>query len=173
MSELKKQEQSTFWQLSGKIAVVGLIILVVGCFFAEILPWIVGVVLGTVFTIVRLKMMQDSINKSVYMDSKKQASSYANFQFIMRQMLCIIVLGVAVVVPWINPIGAVLPMFGMSLAAHWQSWVDSRKPKDPNAKYEEWDDDETEEDDEEWDRWETYNLKAKRKLDKLKKQDEE
>lgn len=165
-----KNEKSPFKQLSIKIAAVGLVILVVGCFFTDILPWIIGVILGTAFTILRLKMMENAIEKAVRMDPKKQASGYANGQYILRQILCIAVLGVAVIVPWINPIGAVLPMFGMSIASHWQAWEDSRRPKDPNIPVQEWNEDETEETEEDWDRWETYNLKASGGLRKIKEE---
>lgn len=163
-----KPATSTFLQLAWKIGVVGLIIFIIGCFFTDILPWGVGVAIGTAFTVVRLKMLENSINKAVYMDTPKQASGYANWQFIIRQLLCIVVLGVAVVVPWINPIGAVLPMFGMRIAVHWQNALDRRAPKDPNLKYVEWEDDEKEDEDEDWDRWETYNLKARKKARKNK-----
>ena len=96
--------------------------------------------------------------------------SYATWQFILRQVLCIGVLAAAVLISWINPIAAVLPMFGMRIAVQWQNILDRRKPKDPNVKYVEWEDGEQEETDEEWDRWETYNLKARKKRKKFQQE---
>lgn len=160
---------STFLQLAWKIGAVGLLIFGIGCFFTDALSWGTGVLLGTVFTMIRLRMLENSINRAVEMDAKK-ASSYATWQFILRQFLCIGVLAGAVLVSWINPIGAVLPMFGMRIAVEWQNILDRRKPKDPNVKYVEWEEDEKEETDEEWDRWETYNLKARKKRRKLQKE---
>lgn len=173
MTETKNSPAtSTFLQLAWKIGAVGLFIFGIGCFFTDALSWGAGVLLGTIFTVIRLRMLEDSINKAVQMDSKK-ASSYATWQFILRQVLCIGVLAAAVLVPWINPIAAVLPMFGMRIAVEWQNILDRRKPKDPNVKYVEWEDGEQEEADEEWDRWETYNLKARKKRKKLQRNNPE
>ena len=172
MEQAPKTDTSAFWQLSWKIGVIGLVIFIVGCFFTDYQSWGLGVLIGTAFTILRLKLMELSIRHAVQMDEAKKASGYGNFQFVLRQFLAVVVLAAVAIAPGIDPIGAVLPMFGMQLASYWQSALDRRKPKDPNQKYVEWGDDETEEKDEEWDHWETYNLKARKKLKKTKSQND-
>ena len=127
MEQAPKTDTSAFWQLSWKIGVIGLVIFIVGCFFTDYQSWGLGVLIGTAFTILRLKLMELSIRHAVQMDEAKKASGYGNFQFMLRQFLAVVVLAAVAIAPGIDPIGAVLPMFGMQLASYWQSALDQQK----------------------------------------------
>lgn len=153
---------SLFWQLTWKVAAISLLIFLVGVFFTEPLGWGIGCLLGCGFTIVRLKMMETSVQKSVQMDAKR-ASRYAKAQYFLRYILSALVLIAAAVVPWINPISTVLAMISLKLATYVQGLLDKKFRPEEDYPIVEWEDDE-EEEDEEWDRWQTYNRKAGKKM---------
>ena len=106
MEQAPKTDTSAFWQLSWKIGVIGLVIFIVGCFFTDYQSWGLGVLIGTAFTILRLKLMELSIRHAVQMDEAKKASGYGNFQFMLRQFLAVVVLAAVAIAPGIDPIGA-------------------------------------------------------------------
>lgn len=86
MEQAPKTDTSAFWQLSWKIGVIGLVIFIVGCFFTDYQSWGLGVLIGTAFTILRLKLMELSIRHAVQMDEAKKASGYGNFRFVEKRM---------------------------------------------------------------------------------------
>lgn len=153
---------SLFGQLSWKIAVICLLIFVVGAFFADPLSWGAGCLLGGAFTIIRLKMMENSVEKSVQMEAKR-ASRYARAQYIVRYLLSAAVLAAAAILPWLNPISTVLAMISLKLATYIQGVLDKKYRPEEDYPIVEWEDEE-EDEDEEWDRWQTYNRKAGKKL---------
>ena len=156
---------SLFWQLSWKIVVFCIIVCIIGCFFTDPLVWGKGVLLGCLFTIIRLRLMDLSVQKAVQKDPKK-ASGYFTRQYIIRYVMSIMVLVVAALEPSISLYGTMLAMFSLKVATYIQGLLEKPAPKDGSVQFEEWVDEE-EDDDEEWDRWETYNLKARNKKRKF------
>ena len=153
---------SLFWQLSWKIVIACLLIFGIGVRFLPPLSWGIGCVVGCVFTIIRLKMMEISVEKSVKMD-EKQAVRYARGQYILRYLMSGVVLAAAAILPWIDPIATVLAMLSLKLVTYIQGILDKKFRPEEDYPIVEWEDEE-EDEDEEWDRWQTYNRKAGRKL---------
>lgn len=153
---------SLFWQLSWKVAAGCLLIFLIGVWFMDPLSWGLGCVLGGAFTILRLKMMELSIEKSVHMDQKK-ASRYARAQYIVRYLLSAAVLAAAALIPWLDPISTVLAMLTLKLATYIQGVLDKKYRPEEDYPIVEWEE-EDEDEDEQWDRWQTYNRKAGRRM---------
>jgi uncharacterized membrane protein YiaA len=153
-----------FLQLSWKVAAFCVIVFGVGCFFTDPLVWGKGVLFGCIFTIIRLRLMDLSVQKAVQKDPGK-ASGYFTRQYILRYIMSIAVLVVAALEPSISLYGTMLAMFSLKVATYIQGIIEKPAPKDGSVQFEEWIDDE--EEDEEWDRWETYNLKARNKKRKF------
>lgn len=153
---------SLFWQLAWKILVICLVIFGVGIFFADPLSWGLGCLLGGGFTLIRLRMMQSSIEKSVQMDAKR-ASRYAKAQYILRYFLSAAVLAASAILSWLNPISTVLAMISLKAATYIQGILDKKFRPEEEYPIVEWEEEEDSED-EEWDRWQTYHRKAGKKL---------
>ncbi len=153
---------SLFWQLAWKIAAICLLIFAAGAFFADPLSWGLGCLLGGGFTLLRLRMMQSSIEKSVQMDAKR-ASRYAKAQYILRYFLSAAVLAASAILPWLNPISTVLAMISLKAATYIQGVLDKKFRPEEDYPIVEWEEEE-EGEDEEWDRWQTYHRKAGKKL---------
>lgn len=153
---------SLFWQLTWKILVICLVIFFVGVFFADPLSWGLGCLLGGGFTVIRLRMMESSVKKSVQMEAKK-ASRYARAQYILRYFLSAAILAASALLSWLNPISTVLSMISLKLATYIQGILDKKFRPEEDYPIVEWEDDE-EEEEEEWDRWQTYHRKAGKKL---------
>jgi len=164
--KIRDKDLPLIWQLSWKLAVCCVVIFVAGCFFTDVLSWGIGVLLGGGFTVVRLVMMQKSIERSVHMDPQK-SSRYARAQYVVRYFLSAAVLIVAAVTPWINPISTVLAMISLKLVTYIQGWLDKKYYPDQPETYVEW---EEEEEDEDWDRWEAYAIRSgriRKQMDKI------
>ena len=158
---------SLFFQLSWKIAATCLLLFGIGCIFAEPVPWGKGVLFGGLFTILRLKMMEIAVNRAVSKPSGK-ASGYMSAQYFIRYLLSAAVLIVAALEPSIDVLATALAMLSLKAATYAQSLLDKRTPKDGSVEFAEWVDEE-DETVEQWDRWQTYNLKARKKEKRRRK----
>lgn len=153
-----------FLQLTWKIVAVCVLFFIGGCFFTDPIVWGKGVLFGCLFTIIRLRLMDISVQKAVKKDPGK-ASGYFTRQYIIRYIMSIAVLVVAALEPSISLYGTMLAMFSLKIATYIQGLLEKPAPKDGSVVFEEWVDEE--EDEEEWDRWETYNLKARKRKRKF------
>lgn len=168
MRRIKDKDLPLIWQLSWKLVLLCLVIFAVGCFFTNPLEWGCGVLLGCVFTVVRLFMMKQSVEASARMEPVK-ARRYARAQYVVRYFLSAAVLIAAALIPWINVIAAGLSMIALKLVTYIQGWLDKRYYPDEPDKFVEWEEESDE--DQDWDRWEAYAIRsgrAKRQYAKLK-----
>ncbi|NLK21824.1 MAG: ATP synthase subunit I [Epulopiscium sp.] len=86
---------------------IGIIVGVIGLFFVdEPLPWIKGLAFGIIFSILRLRLMDISVKRSVRMAPQK-ARNYAIAQYMIRYVLTAIILMIAVLEPSISFLGVV------------------------------------------------------------------
>lgn len=158
-------KESLVWQLSWKVAVLCMLTAVIGCFFTEPLPWILGVVLGFAFTVCRLIWLDSTIRQAVEKEAK-DASRYMRGQYMLRYLLSIAVLVLAALVPWINLFSTMIALFTLKIATYMQGFFEKKTPKDGSVQFEQWVDEEEQEKEEDWDRWQTYNMKARKRAEK-------
>ena len=156
---------SVVFSLSWKVALLCLLTFIIGCFFTDVLPWGLGVLLGFLFTVLRLIWLDQSIRRSVEKD-QKSASRYARGQYVLRYLASAAVLVVAALVPWISLYSTMIAMFTLKIATYIQGLMEKKTPKDGSVQFETWVDEEEQEKEEDWDRWQTYNLKARKKVEK-------
>ena len=160
-------KQSVVWQLVWKVAVLCLLTAVIGCFFTKPLPWILGVVLGFAFTVCRLIWLDSTIRTAVEKEAK-DASRYMRGQYVLRYLLSIAVLVLAALVPQISLFSTMIAMFTLKIATYIQGFLEKKTPKDGSVQFEEWVDEEEQEKEEDWNRWQTYNMKARKRAEKEK-----
>lgn len=94
------------------------LIALTGVFFTKnYLPYILGLLLGTVFSIVKLILLEKSIDKSLEMDGTP-AQNYIFTQYILRYILTALVLFFAVTDKNLNIIGFIIGLFSLQLSAY-------------------------------------------------------
>ena len=158
-------KESLVFQLSWKVAVLCLITFVIGCFFTDPLSWGLGVLVGFTFTVVRLLWLDRTVRNAVTKD-EKSASRYARWQYVLRYIVSFAVLAGAALIPQISVYSAMIAMFTLKIATFIQGFFEKKTPHDGSVQFETWVDEEEEEKEQDWDRWQTYNLKARKRLEK-------
>lgn len=137
-----KESKSIFWALSIKMIILWIIALVIGCFIVkDILAYIQGLFLGGIFTILKLRLMENTLKKVVEKEPRS-AVTYAKMHYMLRYSLTLIVLFVGIVVPTINGIAVIIAMLIMKLAAFWQGLLEPKTPLDGSVEFYEWEEDE-------------------------------
>ena len=158
-------KDSLVFQLSWKVAVLCLITFIIGAFFTDPLTWGLGVLVGFVFTVVRLIWLDQTVRHAVQKD-EKSASRYARWQYVLRYLLSIAVLAGAALIPQISLYSTMIAMFTLKIATFIQGFFEKKTPKDGSVQFVTWVDEEEQEEEQDWDRWQTYNLKARKKMEK-------
>ena len=158
-------KESLVFQLSWKVAALCLITFVIGCFFTDPLSWGLGVLVGFTFTVVRLLWLDRTVRNAVTKD-EKSASRYARWQYVLRYIVSFAVLAGAALLPQISVYSAMIAMFTLKIATFIQGFFEKKTPHDGSVQFETWVDEEEEEKEQDWDRWQTYNLKARKRLEK-------
>ncbi len=158
-------KESLVFQLSWKVAALCLITFVIGCFFTDPLSWGLGVLVGFAFTVLRLVWLDRTVRNAVTKD-EKSASRYARWQYVLRYIVSFAVLAGAALIPQISVYSAMIAMFTLKIATFIQGFFEKKTPHDGSVQFETWVDEEEEEKEQDWDRWQTYNLKARKRLEK-------
>ena len=102
------------------LQMVGISVLagIIGLFFVgEPLVWVKGLAFGTIFSILRLRLMDLSIKKSLRMPPKN-AQNYAASQYMLRYILTAVILFVAALEPSISLLGTVIGLFTLKGSAY-------------------------------------------------------
>lgn len=97
-------------QVAAGTGVIGLlatlIALPLGAFTRE---WVLGLILGTVYTLLNFRMLAIAVVKAVYRPPHK-AKTYMKVQYLIRYTLTGIVLTLGFAAPYLNPIAVAAPM---------------------------------------------------------------
>ena len=116
-------------KLSTVIAVLGLIALVVGLFFASNkIYWIVGIVLGTVASLGKVYMLERTLDKAVDMDPKN-ANNYTRANYTMRLVVSVVIVVLACIVEQINVVGVLIGLLLVQPAAYINNFITANKEK--------------------------------------------
>jgi uncharacterized Tic20 family protein len=116
-------------KLSTVIAVLGLIALVVGLFFAgNKIYWIVGIVLGTVASLIKVYMLERTLDKAVDMDPKN-ANNYTRANYTMRLVVSVVIVVLACIVEQINVVGVLIGLLLVQPAAYITNFITANKEK--------------------------------------------
>ena len=116
-------------KLSTVIAVLGLIALVVGLFFAgNKIYWIVGIILGTVASLVKVYMLERTLDKAVDMDPKN-ANNYTRANYTMRLVVSVVIVVLACLVEQINVVGVLIGLLLVQPVAYITNFITANKEK--------------------------------------------
>lgn len=97
---------------------IGIIFILLGLIFhKERLIWTKGVLFGTIFTVLKLALIQKTVNKAIEM-SKSDAEKHTMGQYTIRYILTGVVLVVAIFEPSISFAGVVIGLFTMKIAIY-------------------------------------------------------
>lgn len=100
-----------------------LIVYALGIFFVtDLMAWTIGVVLGLVIAILKLRVMTLTITKALEMPENK-AKSYTQKHYMLRYLLTGVVLVIAVLTPGINTVGVFVGLLSMKIGAYMQLYV--------------------------------------------------
>lgn len=97
-----------------------LIVYIIGILIVtDKLSWTLGIIFGLVFSLLKLKLMQNTLAKAVTLPEGK-AQKYANVQYMIRYILTGVVLVVAALQPSINLLGVFFGLISMKVGAYAQ-----------------------------------------------------
>ncbi|WP_410496010.1 ATP synthase subunit I [Cellulosilyticum sp. ST5] len=97
-----------------------LIVYIIGILLvADKIGWTLGITFGLVFSLLKLKLMQNTIAKAIAMPEGK-AQKYANVQYMIRYILTGVVLVIAALEPSINLLGVFFGLISMKVGAYAQ-----------------------------------------------------
>ena len=85
-----------------------------------------GLLFGLIFSIIKLLLMKNTIEKAVTMPEGK-AQKYMNAHYMIRYILTGIVLVVAALEPSIDILGVFLGLLSMKIAAYMQFFINKRQ----------------------------------------------
>lgn len=89
-----------------------------GAFFApSLMGWTLGILLGLIVSILKLKLMQNTFTNAVKMDEPK-AKSYTQRHYMLRYLLTGIVLLIAAIETNISLIGVFVGLISMKIGAY-------------------------------------------------------
>lgn len=97
-----------------------LIVYIIGILMvADKMSWTLGISFGLIFSLLKLKLMQNTLAKAVTMPEAK-AQKYANVHYMIRYILTGVVLVVAALTPSINLLGVFFGLMSMKVGAYVQ-----------------------------------------------------
>lgn len=97
-----------------------LIVYIIGILMvADKMSWTLGISFGLIFSLLKLKLMQNTLAKAVTMPEAK-AQKYANVHYMIRYILTGVVLVVAALTPSINLLGVFFGLMSMKVGAYAQ-----------------------------------------------------
>lgn len=112
------EKKDDYYAIMVGTGVVGIILLLIGLVFvSDKFPWIKGVSFSTIFTMLRIALMQQTLNKAIDMD-KSKASRYAVVQYSIRYLITGLVLMIGILEPSISFLGVCLGLFTMKIAIY-------------------------------------------------------
>lgn len=95
-------------QIIISVAALGIIALGIGIFFVDnILYWIIGIVAGTIISVLKVIMLYKTLDKAVDM-SPEDAKNYTRTRYTFRMVLSIVLVIVAIKIPYVNVIGVIV-----------------------------------------------------------------
>lgn len=131
-----------FQSLSLKVIILLSVAFVIGILIVEdISAYIQGLLLGGIFTILKIKLMESTFKRAVTKEPNA-AKTYVNVHYMLRYAITFIVLFVGIVTPSINGVAVIIAMITMKIAAYWQGVMEPKTPLDGSVEFVEWEDDE-------------------------------
>lgn len=141
---MKSTDKSMVISLSSKIAIILIGAFLIGILLEiDLMRYAKGLALGGIFTILKIYLMQLSFSRAIH-KAPKAAINYARFHYMIRYLLTTVVVIVAILEPSLHPIGVIIGLLSLKLAAYWQGYQEKPVPKDGSIVFEQWEDDEEE-----------------------------
>ncbi len=95
-----------------------LIVYAIGLLLQQsILPWTLGIALGLIIAILKLKLMEKALNVAVTLPEGK-AKAYTQRQYMLRYLVTGLVLFVAAIMPHIHLLGVFMGLLSMKIGAY-------------------------------------------------------
>lgn len=141
MNKWEASKKSIVLTLAMKVLIINAFAFFIGLIFVS--NWQAygkGVLLGCVFTILRIKLMENSFKNSMNKLPHK-AQNYVRLHYFIRYILTLIVISIGIFEPSIHIVGVVIGLLTMKVAAYWEGYSQEPTPKDGSVEFLEWEDD--------------------------------
>jgi hypothetical protein len=146
MSEQKKM----VYLLIRNVVIMLLLVLVVGLFIvSHKLAFTLGIILGGFVTIIKIFMMQETMEKAMTKEPYA-ATNYVRAQYFLRYIITFLVLFIGVYTSYVDFIGLAIGLLALKPAAYLQGKLEPPVAKDGSVEFLEW---EEEDEDEKSDFW--------------------
>jgi hypothetical protein len=111
-----------------QILAISFLIGVIGLFFVnEPLVWVKGLLFGTIFSILRLLLINATIKKAIKMTFIK-AKNYTISQYYIRYFITALLLFIAALEPSISLAGTIIGLFTIKASVYLTLITDKKKP---------------------------------------------
>lgn len=115
-------------QIIKTVIALGAIALGVGIFFVDNrLYWILGIVLGTAISVLKVAMLNKTLNRAVDM-SPEDAKNYTRSRYTYRMVISILAVVLAIKLVWFNVVGVIVGLLLVQPAVYIVNFI-SRKNK--------------------------------------------
>lgn len=91
----------------------------------KIFNFSLGMIFGTLFTILKILLLEKTVNKAVDMP-REQAQNYTRLHYTLRYFLTGAVIVAAVINPWTSIAGVVLALAAFRPAVYFTGWLEKR-----------------------------------------------
>lgn len=141
---MNQKSKSIVLLLSFKVILILICAFIIGIFFLNPFTYGKGLLLGGIFTVLKIQLLHTTIKKSV-LKAPHAAINYARTHYVLRYILTILVVIIGVLEPSINVVGVIVGLLSMKIAAFWQGLSEKPTPKDGSVTFLEWEDEDEEE----------------------------
>lgn len=118
----------TLKQIIITVAALGVIAFGIGLFFVgSVLYWLLGIALGTVVSVIKVILLEKTLNKAVDM-SPEDAKNYTKSRYTLRLVLSVVLIVVAFKIPCFDVIGVIVGLLLIQPAVYIVNFI-NRKNK--------------------------------------------
>jgi hypothetical protein len=125
--------KQTLRELQIGVIICGVLNIVIGMWFPKsMLHYVLGGLLGTVAALVMTDNMAKAIVRAV--ENEAKAAARIRFAFFLRYLIAIVVMVVACVSPYVNPIATFIGLFSLKFATYLTPLIHKKNVKvNPNS----------------------------------------
>lgn len=121
------ESEKVLKQLATCVVALGIVALGIGLFFADnILNWIIGIIIGTALSVLKVIMLKKTLDKAVDM-SPEDAKNFTRSRYTLRMVLSIAVVVAAFKIPYVNVVSVIVGLLLVQPAVYIVNFINRNK----------------------------------------------
>jgi ATP synthase I chain len=121
------ESEKVLKQLAICVVALGIVALGIGLFFADnILNWIIGIIIGTALSVLKVIMLKKTLDKAVDM-SPEDAKNFTRSRYTLRMVLSIAVVVAAFKIPYVNVVSVIVGLLLVQPAVYIVNFINRNK----------------------------------------------